>query len=238
MKRKNAARLGLALCLSFNLAAAAPGSAALPPAHVAAQQLSIPAQQLETPDIAAEDDAPSDPAYTLKFYNVHTGENLRITRRDGEALDQDEKWFMRDYRRGETIDMDPELFDLLADIQTQVKWKHPKISVQFQVVSSYRAPETNEGLRQAGGEQAKHSLHMRGKAMDIRISGVTTRELRDIVTCIGEGGVGYYAEDQFIHVDTGRVRYWPSRAYVSAVKCNTQKQPVVASAKQKSRRGG
>jgi uncharacterized protein YcbK (DUF882 family) len=238
MKRKNAARLGLALCLSFNLAAASPASAALPPAPIAA--LSIPAQPpaIETPDIMADDDTSSKAAYTLSFYNLHTGETIRITRRDGETLDQNEKWFMRDFRRGETIDMDPELFDLLADIQAQVKRRHPKMNVQFQVVSSYRAPETNDSLRQAGGDQAKHSLHMRGKAMDIRIAGVTTRELRDIVTCLGEGGVGYYAEDQFIHIDTGRVRYWPSRAYVSAVKCDTQKQPVVASTRSKSRPRG
>lgn len=228
MKRKNAARLGLALCLSFNLAAASTDAAALPPAPVITQPLTI-----ETPDSAATEDASSDPAYTLSFYNLHTGEKIRITRRNGEALDKNEKWFMRDHRRGETIDMDPELFDLLADIQREVKRRHPKTSVEFQVISSYRAPATNEGLRQAGGDQAKHSLHMRGKAMDIRITGVTTHELRDIVTCLGEGGVGYYAEDQFIHVDTGRVRYWPSRAYVSAVKCDTQQREEVASAKHK-----
>lgn len=237
MKRKNAARLGLALCLSFNLAAASPVSAAPLHAPVAVQPVVIPAQpvEIETPD-ATVDKATS--SYTLRFYNVHTGESLRIARRDGDTLDQNEKWFMRDYRRGETVDMDPELFDLLYDIQTQVKHRHPKISVEFQVVSSYRSPETNDSLRQAGGEQAKHSQHMRGKAMDIRISGVPTRELRDIVTCLGEGGVGYYAQDQFIHVDTGRVRYWPSRAYVSTVKCNMQQQPMVASARSKTRRGG
>ena len=75
-------------------------------------------------------------------------------------------------------------------------------------------------LRNAGGTQAEHSQHMLGKAMDIKVPGLSTVELRNIATCLKGGGVGYYAEDEFVHVDIARVRYWPSHAYLAKLKCN------------------
>ena len=55
---------------------------------------------------------------------------------------------------------------------------------------------------------ASHSLHMDGKAIDIRIPGVPLAELRDAAVSLRGGGVGYYPREQFVHVDTGRVRTW------------------------------
>ncbi|MEZ0226253.1 MAG: YcbK family protein [Alphaproteobacteria bacterium] len=232
MKRKNAARLGLALCLSFNVAAlsSGPAAASMAPAASAVERPLAAAVEDE-----AADDSTLPKPYTLRFYNLHTGESLNVTRRDGDPLTESVNWFLRDFRRGETTSMDPELLDDLGDIQTAIHRRHPQMTVRFNVVSSYRSPATNDSLIKAGGEQAKHSLHMRGKAMDLKVPGVTTRELRDVVTCLNLGGVGYYAEDGFIHVDTGRVRYWPSRGYLAALKCNAPQKSVAAASKTGSR---
>ena len=77
------------------------------------------------------------------------------------------------------------------------------------MISGYRDPQTNERLRKTrGGGVAKRSLHMEGQAIDVRLPGVPLAELRDAAISLKAGGVGYYPKDQFIHVDTGRVRTW------------------------------
>jgi uncharacterized protein YcbK (DUF882 family) len=205
--KKFAATVALAFCATFNLAASQP---------VQAQQAHVTVQQ--------------EPPMTLRFHNVHTDEDLTLTRSKGEALPANAQWFMRDHREDKTDSMDPRLFDLLGRLQTEIVKRHPQLSVTFEVVSSYRTPETNENLRGAGGGQAKLSQHMRGTAMDIRVHGVPARELRDIATCLKGGGVGYYADDRFIHVDVARVRYWPSHDYLATLPCNQKAQTAVATA--------
>jgi uncharacterized protein YcbK (DUF882 family) len=54
---------------------------------------------------------------------------------------------------------------------------------------------------------AKHSLHMEGRAIDVRLPGVSLADLRDAAVSLKAGGVGYYPS-QFVHLDTGRVRRW------------------------------
>ncbi|MDE1151861.1 MAG: DUF882 domain-containing protein [Micavibrio sp.] len=160
--------------------------------------------------------APKD---TLEFYNVHTGESMTVTRKKGELISDRTNLFMRDYRRNEKANMSPQLFDLLGDLKKSIQKRYPNISVTFKVVSSYRTPQTNSALQRAGGTQADKSQHMLGKAMDIAVDGVPTKDLRDMATCLKRGGVGYYAEDQFVHVDVARVRYWPSHDYLKGLKC-------------------
>lgn len=147
---------------------------------------------------------------TLRFYNTHTSERIAITHRQGQSLSEAANWFMRDHRRNEPADLDPRLMDLLADLQDAIETRYPHLNgqVEYHVISAYRSPETNEGLREAGGSQAKRSLHMSGDAMDIRVPGLTAAQLRDVATGLKRGGVGYYPEDNFVHVDIGRVRYW------------------------------
>lgn len=100
--------------------------------------------------------------------------------------------------------MDPRLFDLLHRLQTALGCTAP-----YQVISAYRCPATNDTLRHSrDGGVARRSLHMDGKAMDIRIAGVGLADLRDAALSLGLGGVGYYPREQFVHVDTGRVRSW------------------------------
>jgi uncharacterized protein YcbK (DUF882 family) len=211
---KHAARAGLAFCVAFNLAA-------------------LPAQA------GAPKAAAAKPAMTLQFYNVHTNEKLTLTRHAGEALPQNAAWFMRDYRRGATVNMDPRLFDLLGKLQRALVTEHPGLSVRFDVVSSYRTPVTNEALREDGGAQAEHSQHMLGKAMDIRVPGVSTRDLRDAASCLRSGGVGYYEQDKFVHLDVGRMRYWPSHDYLASLSCTaTPRARLVAARKSPASKTG
>lgn len=164
--------------------------------------------------------APPQSAGTiLKFYNVHTGESITVPHTTGDKIGDAVNIFMRDYRRNEKADMSPRLFDLLERLQSGVQQRFPNLQVTFQVVSSYRAPETNAALQAAGGTQADNSQHIHGNAMDIIVPGVPTAELRDIATCLKGGGVGYYEQDGFVHVDVGRVRYWPSHDYLKNLKC-------------------
>lgn len=112
--------------------------------------------------------------------------------------------FLRDHYLGDVGQIDPQLFDLLHGLQQTLGGGQP-----FQVISGYRCPGTNALLRSTrGGGVAKHSLHMEGKAIDIRLPGVALAELRDAALSLRVGGVGYYPQQQFVHVDTGRVRNW------------------------------
>jgi uncharacterized protein YcbK (DUF882 family) len=146
--------------------------------------------------------------YRLRFLHTHTGEKLDIVYRDGNSyipnalaeLDH----FLRDYRNGEVRHYDPRLFDLLYKLLVAAgrpeAWIH--------VVCGYRNPQTNAYLRNHGHGVARHSLHMEAMAIDIRLPGTSTARLRDLALALHEGGVGYYAGSDFIHIDVGRVRRW------------------------------
>jgi len=144
----------------------------------------------------------------LSFFNTHTSERLTLPYFAdggylGGALARLET-FLRDFRTGEQHPMDPSLFDLLHDLQRATSATEP-----FQVISGYRSPATNAMLRETGGGGvASHSMHLQGRAIDIRMSGVKTTVLRDAAKELRRGGVGYYRDLDFVHVDTGRVRTW------------------------------
>ena len=112
--------------------------------------------------------------------------------------------FLRDHYSGDVGVIDPQLFDLLHRLHSGLA-----TTQAFEVISGYRCPETNATLRatRAGGV-ASRSLHMDGKAIDIRLPGVPLAALRDAALSLGAGGVGFYPREQFVHVDTGLVRSW------------------------------
>ena len=113
-------------------------------------------------------------------------------------------FFLRDHYTETVGTMDPQLYDIMNQISQLLKTDIP-----YDVISAYRDPFTNERLRTTrGGGVAKRSLHMEGKAMDIRLPGVPLAELRDAALEVNAGGVGYYPGSQFVHIDTGRVRSW------------------------------
>ncbi|MEW6332124.1 MAG: DUF882 domain-containing protein, partial [Pseudomonadota bacterium] len=95
------------------------------------------------------------------------------------------------------------LFDILHDLQQLTA-----ATGTFQIISGYRSPATNAQLHRNSGGVARNSLHTRGQAIDIRLAGVELRHLHRAALSLRAGGVGYYAKSDFIHVDTGRVRFW------------------------------
>jgi uncharacterized protein YcbK (DUF882 family) len=112
--------------------------------------------------------------------------------------------FLRDHYSGEVGTMDPQLFDLLHRVQQRLGTTQP-----YEIISGYRCPATNQRLRETrGGGVASRSLHMDGRAIDVRLPGVPLAELRDAALELQAGGVGYYASSRFVHLDTGRVRRW------------------------------
>jgi uncharacterized protein YcbK (DUF882 family) len=143
----------------------------------------------------------------LAFRNLHTGESLRTTFwAQGNYLNDEltaVNHVLRDHRSGEVHPMDPKLLDLLFALQQSVA-----VNGAFHIISGYRSPKTNQKLRSQGGGVAKKSLHMQGRAIDIRLPGCPLTQLRDAALALKAGGVGYYAKSDFIHVDTGRVRRW------------------------------
>ena len=146
--------------------------------------------------------------YRLHFFHTHTGERLDVTYRHGEDYDPNAEarinQYLRDYRTGDVHEYDPRLFDLLHDLLSSLG----RPDAEIDVVCGYRTPRTNEFLRTHGHGVALHSLHMQAMAIDIRVPGVPTAELRDAALRLHRGGVGYYAKSDFVHVDVGRVRRW------------------------------
>ena len=152
--------------------------------------------------------APTEPVYELKLYHTHTNERLDIVYRHGDTYDpvalQKLEYFLRDHRTGDVRPYDPRVFDLLYDLVRSTGRPNEEIDV----VCGYRTPWSNEFLRSRSSAVAKHSLHMQAMAIDIRLPGVSTPALRDAALHLHRGGVGYYAREQFVHVDVGRVRRW------------------------------
>jgi len=143
----------------------------------------------------------------LGFYNIHTGERLKATYWvDGQYIPEElnaVNKLMRDHRNGERATMDPQLLDLLHKLQLKTGKTN-----NFEIISAYRSAASNARLHKAGSGVAKRSLHMQGRAIDIRLSGVELKHLRQAALKLHAGGVGYYPNSNFIHVDTGRPRFW------------------------------
>jgi uncharacterized protein YcbK (DUF882 family) len=143
----------------------------------------------------------------LAFVHLHTGERLSVVYCDAsgycaDALAQLDH-FLRDFRTEEVHPIDPALFDVLHAVHTLAGSRKP-----YQVISGYRSPATNEMLRSQGDGVAAASLHVVGRAIDVRLADVKTARLRDAGLAHAGGGVGYYAASDFVHLDTGRVRHW------------------------------
>lgn len=144
----------------------------------------------------------------IVFHHTHTGEKLRVEYHDGRGYLKDAllevNRYLRDFRTGEVHAIDPGVLDILFELQCRTVGR----CQPFHVISGYRSPRTNAMLRKRSSGVAKHSLHMRGKAIDIRLPGVETKHLYQIAWNLQRGGVGLYSQSDFIHVDTGRIRTW------------------------------
>jgi uncharacterized protein YcbK (DUF882 family) len=150
------------------------------------------------------------PERVLSFFNTHTGERLRTSYCCGGIYQPDAlqaiNHILRDFRVNEIKPIDPKLLDLLHELGGTLETDGP-----FHIISGYRSPHTNAHLRASGGITtgvASRSLHMDGRAIDIRVPGVKLDHLRGAARALKLGGVGFYPASNFVHVDTGRVRYW------------------------------
>jgi uncharacterized protein YcbK (DUF882 family) len=143
----------------------------------------------------------------LKFYNLHTGESLTALYWEqghyiaGGLTDID--YVLRDFRTGDVYPIDPYLLDLVHRLQLTMEYEGP-----VHVISGYRSPRTNAMLAQRSGKVAKNSYHVSGMAIDLRLPGRRLEDVRAMAVRLGGGGVGFYPESQFVHMDTGPVRAW------------------------------
>jgi len=143
----------------------------------------------------------------LAFHNLHTGEKLTATYwAEGDYVAQELRslnYLLRDHRNGEVHPIDKNLLDLLYVLQQTVDK-----AGAYHIISGYRSPATNAKLRKQSNGVAKKSLHMQGKAIDTRLPGVELKHLRKAALNLHLGGVGYYPKSNFVHIDTGRPRFW------------------------------
>lgn len=158
---------------------------------------------LDLPAISWAVSTPRD----LSFYHTHTGEKLDITyggpkNYDRKAL-KEINHFLRDFRTDEVHPIDPQLLDILSAIRETFGGEKT-----FEVISGYRSPKTNQQLRAKSSKVAKRSLHMEGKAIDIRMPGIQTKKIQKCAIYMQCGGVGFYDKSNFVHLDTGWVRRW------------------------------
>ena len=144
----------------------------------------------------------------LSFYNNHTGESAAVDYcRAGSLVPESLQrinHILRDTRTGEVRAIDVGLLDLL-----NVLARTAAAAAPFHVISGFRSVDTNEFLRtNGGGGVAANSLHLVGKAVDIRVPGLGLNELYRMAVGLRAGGVGIYPGSDFVHVDVGRVRSW------------------------------
>ena len=144
---------------------------------------------------------------TLSFEHTHTGEKLKLTyfERGNYIKDalQEINYLLRDFRTDDIHPIDTVLLDQLFDLKQTLGLNRP-----FHIISGYRSPFTNAQLRKHSHGVAEHSFHMQGRAIDIRVEGVSSKTIRNAALTMAQGGVGYYPRNNFVHLDSGRFRTW------------------------------
>jgi uncharacterized protein YcbK (DUF882 family) len=145
---------------------------------------------------------------SIELLNTHTGESASVVYKRGAEFDLAAlatlKRVLRDHRNGESHDMDPRLFDQLHALSLAAHCEP-----RYEIISGYRSPESNEKMSsRPGSGVAKKSLHMQGRALDVRLKNCPCTDLRDLALAAKQGGVGYYQKSDFVHIDTGAFRTW------------------------------
>ena len=148
------------------------------------------------------------PEGKLTLLNIHTNDKLTAKYRnaageyDPYAL-KELNWVLRCHYTGQVLDMDKDMLEFVNLVDKRFGGRN-----EILVISGYRSPEYNKLLINEGRHVVKNSLHLAGKAIDIRISGVDLSKLRDEALNLKLGGVGYYKQSNFVHLDSGRFRIW------------------------------
>jgi uncharacterized protein YcbK (DUF882 family) len=152
---------------------------------------------------------------TIYLFHSHTKESIAATyRANGQynpAALEKLNWFLRDWRTDDPTKMDPRLFDVVWETYRNAGGNSADDPVV--VVSAYRSPKTNAMLRRRSRAVAEHSQHMLGKAMDTTMPNMSMEKVREVGMKLQRGGVGYYGNANFVHLDVGSVRAWPRMSY-------------------------
>ena len=148
-----------------------------------------------------------DGARKIAFRNSHTGEIFSGVYRVGDKYLPDAfdriNIVLRDFRSNELFPIDPRVMDIIYTVHQMTQKNEP-----YEILSGYRCPKTNQGLRSHGEGVAKNSLHMTGQAIDLRLPGFNTKQIKTLAVSLKAGGVGYYPKSNFVHMDSGDVRTW------------------------------
>jgi uncharacterized protein YcbK (DUF882 family) len=145
---------------------------------------------------------------SIELFNTHTSESLRLAYKSGNEYDPAAlarfNHLLRDHRNGETHEIDPRLFDQLHDLALAAH-----CDAHYEIISGFRSQASNDKMSaRPGSGVAKKSLHMQGRALDVRLKGCPCSDLRDLALAAKQGGVGYYKRSDFVHIDTGAFRTW------------------------------
>jgi uncharacterized protein YcbK (DUF882 family) len=158
-----------------------------------------------TPVLAARQNG----VYRISLWNMHTWERYSGVYRVGnrylpEAF-QEINRVLRDFRTGDQFPIDPRVIDITAVVHRASGTQYP-----YKVLSGYRSPKTNDMLRKASARSgvARQSLHMSGRAIDLKLADVETKKIRDLGIKLRAGGVGFYPSSDFVHLDSGAFRSW------------------------------
>lgn len=160
--------------------------------------------------VLAIEEAPVEERY-LELFNTHTNETVKMVYKRGAEFDpaalEAFRKILRDRRNGQMHDMDPRLYDQLFELA-----RAAKVAPHFEIISGYRSRESNDQMSaRTGSGVAKQSLHMQGRAIDVRLRSYPTAKLRDLALAAKQGGVGYYEKSDFLHLDTGSFRAWTGK---------------------------
>ena len=143
----------------------------------------------------------------IRMYSGRTGESINmIYWLEGEYIKDAVKevnHFMRDWRRGTSMNMDLRPVDIMAAAHNLMD-----ISEPYTLLSGYRSPQTNAMLRARSGGVAKNSLHMKGQAADLRLNSRSVNQMARAAAACRAGGVGRYSGSNFVHMDCGPIRTW------------------------------
>lgn len=143
----------------------------------------------------------------LKMYSARTGERIdMIYWVDGAYIRdavEEISHFMRDWRTDTGMSMDTRTMDIMAASHNMLDVSEP-----YLLLSGYRTPQTNAMLRSKSRNVARNSLHIKGKAVDVRLSSRSVNQMARAASSCHAGGVGRYSGSNFVHMDCGPIRQW------------------------------
>lgn len=143
----------------------------------------------------------------IKMYSGRTGESIDTVywvegKYIRDALNEINV-FMRDWRTGQAVGIDPRMLDIAAASHRLLQTNEP-----YMMLSGYRSPQTNAMLRSRSSGVARNSLHMTGKAADLRLKSRSVGQVSRAAQSCNAGGVGRYSRSNFVHMDCGPIRHW------------------------------